>query len=455
MGTSTKKIILEELVKLTKVNCPICSPNLPSMDDEFDTSEDVDEFSKDSDIDWEGNPNWENFDHEEIKPKVVTKICEKCNGEGRVPHPAALKAQLVLDAREAASEVILYDKILKAKRFHAGFNVIGALSSRMSGGNKLNAQGIKRTKEVRSKFTLADNDCVLSGGDFASFEVVLAEAAYNDENLRKDLMEGKKIHAIFGQYLFPGYTYEEIAESAGSDWDMYEMSKRSVFALIYGGDANTIHNKIGIDLEIAEKAFQLFATKYPGVGRAQQRVFDRHCSMRQPGGIGTKVEWHEPAEYAESLFGFRRYFTLENQISKELFQLANKIPESWRKYSNVKVYRRDREQTALGAVQSALYGSAFQIQASNMRAAKNHEIQSSGAEITKHVQRKVWDIQPVGIHPWIVQPFQCHDEILLPVHPDYVDKVAEVVNEAVESYRKRVPLIRMEWKKKMRNWGEK
>ena len=36
--------------------------------------------------------------------------------------------------------------------------------------------------------------------------------------------------------------------------------------------------------------------------------------MTQPGGIGTKVVWKDPADYAETMLGFRRYFTLENRI---------------------------------------------------------------------------------------------------------------------------------------------
>ena len=179
--------------------------------------------------------------------------------------------------------------------------------------------------------------------------------------------------------------------------------------------------------------------------------------MRQPNGIGTRVIWHDPAEYAESLFGFRRYFHLENQITKELFVIANSPPDDWKNIT-IKVKRRfdsDREQTASGAVQSALYGAAFGVQASNMRAGMNHVIQSSGAQITKNVERKIWDIQPHGFNEWIVQPCNVHDEIITPTHPDYVDVVNKVVNEAVESFRSKVPLIAMEWKDHINDWSEK
>jgi DNA polymerase I-like protein with 3'-5' exonuclease and polymerase domains len=175
--------------------------------------------------------------------------------------------------------------------------------------------------------------------------------------------------------------------------------------------------------------------------------------MRQEGGIGSKIVWKDPAEYVENFFGFRRYFILENRITKALFQLAENPPKEWQKLK-IKVRRRDREQTVSGALQSALFGCAFQIQAANMRAAANHEIQSSGAQITKFCQRKLWDIQPHGVHDWLVQPMNIHDEILSPTHPDVAERATKVIYEAVEGFREKVPLIEFEFKE-MSNWAEK
>ena len=120
----------------------------------------------------------------------------------------------------------------------------------------------------------------------------------------------------------------------------------------------------------------------------------------------------------------------------------------------VRVQRRidGTEQTASGATMSALFGAAFGIQGSNTRAAANHVIQSSGATITKNVQRKVWEHQPVGVHQWMVQPCNIHDEILCPTHPSIVDAVKKTVNESVAHFRDRVPLIEMEWKE-MKSWA--
>lgn len=379
-------------------------------------------------------------------------------------------------------------------------------------GDGVNPLGVKRTKEVRGKFPLAFGGLKLCGGDFSAFEVTLAIARYGDPELEADVKskrtchrcdgkkvapehdcpgfcdcgkddkcpkckgsglickicdgkgqcppcggkgtESAKIHAIFGTFLFPKVTYNQILASAGTGNDYYDKSKRGFFATLYGGEAATLNSRVGISMEDAIIGLQMFGQRYKQVGIYQATVNNKCCSMRQPNGIGSKVEWHEPVEYAESMFGFRRYYTLENMICKALFTLACDPPKAW-KDAKMKVTRRDRVQSAFGASQSALYGAAFAIQAANMRSFKNHEIQASGAEITKDVQRKIWDIQPGGIHEWLVQPLNVHDEIQCAVHPSKIGEVERVVKEAVESFRAKVPLIRMDWQSNLNSWADK
>lgn len=398
------------------------------------------------------------------KKVILEELVKWRNDDDSAEHPAAERAINVLDARKANDEIRTYDKLIMAGRFHASMTVIGTRSSRMSGRTTIdksgkskggiNPQGIKKAKWVRSKFPFADYPDILCGGDFNAFEVSLAEAAYNDPNLRAALKAGKKIHALFGMELFPGKTYEEIVASDGTKEDMYTKGKQGVFAMIYGGDENTLKNKLGVDLEVGQKAYQTFIKKYPKIGEARKKVFDMFCSMRQPKGIGTNVEWHEPSDYIESLLGFRRYFTLENAISKALFQLASTPPKSWKEFKT-RIIRREKEQTVAGAARSALYGAAFQIQAANMRAAANHVIQSSGAQITKEVQRKIWDLQPCGVHTWVVAPLNVHDEILCVTNPGFTNQVEKVVKDTVEAYRSKVPLIGIKWHTGIKNWAEK
>jgi hypothetical protein len=449
--------------------------------------------------------------------------CHRCEGTGKLHpvceitdlhsnHPAAKRAADILAVKIAGKEVELYRKLIKAKKFHASFNVIGTLSTRMSGGDGLNAQGIKATKEVRCMFPLSWDGYELCGGDFDSFEVTIADAVYNDPDLRKALTtkvpchkcgatgkvkpkckpcqekkklkqplpedcqpctlvpleecgecDGsgkttKKIHGLFAMCMFPGTTYEEIVASAGTKNDMYTKGKQGVFAMIYGGDFNTLVRNLGIQVEIAKAAFDTWNKWFPQSAKARERTFKAFCSMKQPDGIGGKVIWGTPAEYVESFLGFRRYFTLENTITKALFDLSRKLPKNWRD-CKIKVVRSNRVQFACGAVSSALYGAAFQIQAGNQRAAANHEIQSPGGQITKAVQRAIWELQPAGVHPLYVAPMNVHDELMTVTHPEYVEPVAKVVNEQVTHYRNRpqgpVPLMGMTWCLSMANWAEK
>jgi len=327
----------------------------------------------------------------------------------------------------------------------------------MAGTGGINPQGIKKAKEVRARFKLSDNSTVLSGGDFDGFEVCLADAAYADPVLRRDLMSGKKIHALFGQFLFPPKSHDEILKTKGAfnfyD-DLYGRSKQGVFALLYGGEAYTLSNRVGIPEEVAERAYQEWCGRYKVWGEERKKIFDMFCSMQQPGGIGSKGEWHEPADYIETMLGFRRYFTLENQIVKALFQLAEDPPKRWTKI-NIKTVRRDRIQTVSGALRSALFAAAFAQQAANMRAAANHVIQSTGAQITKRTQRRIWDIQPSGVNHWRVQPMNIHDEIMCVTHPDFINQVKKNVDETVEYFRNKVPLIKLDWQTHLNSWADK
>jgi hypothetical protein len=358
-------------------------------------------------------------------------------------------AKQVLAARKAKKRVELYDKILKAGRFHASYKIIGTKSSRMAGTDGLNAQGINRGKEIRSCFTLAFENELLCGGDFDAFEVAIAEAEFNDANLREALQSGKKIHALMAMELYPELSYEEIL---GTEY--YSNGKQAVFALLYGGDENTISTRLGIPADIAKKAFDSFQTRYPGIAKARRKIESKFCSMTQPDGLGSKVVWKDPSNYVESFLGFKRYFTLENKVAKALFDMANKMPVGWKKQTGT-VKRKDREQSVIGATMSALYAAAFNIQAKNLRAANNHLIQSPGAEITKHLQRRIWDHQPSGVHDWVVRPINVHDEVMCVCDPAAAPLVAETVQETVESYMEKITQIKMAWVSGLKNWGEK
>jgi len=441
---------------------------------------------------------------EEIASWRMMTVCDACYGlepcelcedgliKGEEFHPAAIRAAAVLKARRAAKRVEFIDKLLLAGRFHASVKVIGTLSTRMAGADGMNPQGVPHDKVFRSQFPLADGELVLTGGDFSGFEICLMDAAYGDPVLREKLLTRQpchvckktgsipskkdasilitcpeckgsgdtdtKIHALFGTYLFKseGLSYEDILATKGlpGEKDKYDRSKKGVYATAYGGESYTLQTRVGISEEDADSAFALWCQEHKVWGQERKRIFDMFCSMRQPGGLGTRVEWHEPHDFIESMFGFKRYFTLENTICRVLFQLAEAPPKEWEQIK-IKVIRRDRIQTACGALRSALFGAAFQVQAANMRAAGNHVIQSSGAQVTKMLQRQIWDFQPVGIHKWHVQPLNVHDEVMCPALPELVSKIEELVAEFMVWLKTRVPLAEIEWGSNLKNWAAK
>jgi hypothetical protein len=107
-----------------------------------------------------------------LEPLAEDEPCVKCDGRGCVrcdhgvlrkgKHPASIAAARIRDARFAKKEVENYDKLLLAGRFHASFVVIGTKSSRMSGADGLNAQGIRKKDEVRQCFPLKWGGMLLS-----------------------------------------------------------------------------------------------------------------------------------------------------------------------------------------------------------------------------------------------------------------------------------------------------
>lgn len=444
--------------------------------------------------------------------KVDAHYPKQFTSEGNLTcgnHPGAIRAKQILDIKAAFKEVELYEKLIQAGRFHPDFNVIGTLSSRMSGSSGLNAQAIKQSNEIRRLFPLKWEGSILSGGDFDSFEVILAATVYKDKDLieaitrkikHEDCAHGeecprctgtgkigdfdckfcikedgkpsgkykcptcegriyyyKKIHALFGMSMYPGRTYENVMESTGTDDDMYTKGKSGVFGMIYGGDWHTLVKNFGIEQDIAETAEKLFFEQFPNIKIARQKTVDMFQTMKQVGR--GQVIWRQPEDYNETFLGFKRYFTLENKICRALYNLAKHPPKGWltSEKQSIKVLRNPLkgEQGAGGATMSALYGAAFSLQQQNARAGCNHEIQSPGGEITKHVQRKIWDLQPSGVHELLVAPLNIHDEIVTVNNPSMTESLAQTVKESVESFRDRVPLIGMTWNKEMDNWAGK
>lgn len=360
------------------------------------------------------------------------------------------RAKEIKEQRELEKQIDLLEKLYEVQRVHPNLNASGTKSNRMSGTGGLNFQGINRESDFRRLFTFNNSSqYVLSGGDFDGQEVTILDARVNDPQLRADLKEHGSIHLLMWRILYnePEAKLSEIKK----DKERYTRCKNTVFAWFYGAEDEKTAETAKISVERAAEVREAWFERYPNYRKFRESITKNYVSMHQPGGIGTAISYRSPKPYSESLFGYRRYFQLENGWVEFLVNLAQYMPDFDGGFTQVK--RTDRMQSAKGALQSALYGAAFGTQSSNLRQAGNHEIQSTGAEVTKRVQWNVWQLQPVGIVDFVVKPLNIHDEILCV--NNCPEKVSSVVYSTVEELRKTIPLLSIDWKDDIENWSER
>ena len=411
-------------------------------------------------------------DSEELDEIGKPKKCEGCDGTGlsrdRKP-PVVLRVEHIELIRKHRKRLQLYDKIILAGRAYPDFNVIGAKSGRMSGASGLNFHGIDSSKAVRSLFTFADEGLILSAGDYASQELAIAATTMQDEALMADMESGMSLHGIFGAETYET-SYEEIMAAKEID-KRYDKSKGGVYAILYGGTFKTVAENMGIDIKIAEAAYNRLCAKYPKMGATRAAVTERFSSMKQdPEG---KIRFFEPAEmFVESVFGFRRYFTTEYAIQKMILEVINNMPQHLKTAGRIdhsvtkarsvvsvgyaKVERTEGKfQTLSGAICSAMYGAGFSIQNQIIRASNNHVIQSTGRHLTMGTQSAVWELQPQGIHEFVLTLMSIHDELAVVSKEEVVPRIQEAIERKVEEQRETVPLTSIEWYTGNKSWSEK
>lgn len=339
---------------------------------------------------------------------------------------------------------------------------------------------------------------ILVGGDFDAFEVNIADAYYDDPVLREELLkqeigrDGKpafdedgqpikqKIHAVIGVICYPHgckndmqceqdnprcptpntyWTIRDTEKLAGKlnqygieIQNLYTKAKSGLFAIFYFGNEFTLETKLNIRPGDGAKVLNAILGRFKIMGQKRMVFFEDFCPLRQPQERG-KVYWVEPKNEVKSMLGFTRTFEIENQVIRAIYDLADDLPETWLEIKT-KVIRKDRQQTVANAVRSALFAAAFALQGANTRAAGNHVIQATGAGLTKILQRRLWNVQPCGIHPWIVRPLNVHDELMTACHFSVETKLAKIQADFITEYKSLVPLLGMKWKR-MISWAGK
>ena len=369
----------------------------------------------------------------------------------------AKRARRVRNARKAHKEFELLNKLQAVGRMYVQFKVTGTKSNRMSGGGmvkkggSVNPQGIKKGK-VRKLFPLAPEGYTLCGGDYDGQEVSIAAVVYNDERLSRDVATGRKIHAEFGASLYRK-TYDEIMATAKLNKTdpnaLYDRAKTGFFAKMYGAMAQKLQDTLKLPVKDIEDAIIDFERKYPGIRETRDQIErDMTAILQLPSG---EMERRTPREYIEAVTGFRRYFTEEYRVINGLLDIAETFPDI-----GGRVVRNGRVRTTQGAVRSALYGAAFNIQNSIFRAAGNHIIQSVGGYLTKYPQITIYKtFQPVGVHQLVVMALNVHDELQVPILKGREIELQHCMNACIAELKSVVPLVSMEFKINLKDWSEK
>jgi hypothetical protein len=72
--------------------------------------------------------------------------------------------------------------------------------------------------------------------------------------------------------------------------------------------------------------------------------------------------------------------------------------------------------------------------------------------LTKKLQARIWEHQPVGAHSWRVRTLNVHDEPVCAHIPSLKETIKKTVVSFIEEYRSVVPLLSMEWKQDVSGW---
>jgi hypothetical protein len=393
--------------------------------------------------------------------------CGYCGGKGYIepgPLPVAEKAAHVLKVRKHKKRKQLFDKLAVAQGAYPSFRVIGTKSGRMSGADGLNYHGIDGSKDIREIFTLAGPGEIVCGGDMNSQELAIAAAVMNDDALARDIETGRSLHGEFASTIL-NVPYEQVMagkEDKGSpEGQAYAKAKVCIYAMLYGAAAYNISVTLGCSEAEAQSKMDRFFEKYPHMKSTRKFVT---ASLQCLSSDGGKIHVTRPDQDSiKSLFGYTRSFEIEMSVIRSIVDAMEFIRAqsnsdagnvSFLSLKQSKVIRKkDREQTALGACMSALYGAAFSLQGKIQRAALNHLIQSAGRTCTLRVQKRIWDdVQPVGVGEFRVKLMSVHDEIVTVSKPEYAKPIEQAVYAEMQALTGQVPLLSLDWATDVGSW---
>ncbi len=290
---------------------------------------------------------------------------------------------LVLEYRELSKLKSTYVDSLprmvndKTGRVHASYNMIGAVTGRLS-SNDPNLQNIPiRTelgRQIRRAFIAGKPDHVLLTADYSQIELRLLAHYCRDQALVSTFERNEDIHRFVASQVF-GTELAEVTPEQRSQ------AKAVNFGIIYGQSAYGLSRSTGMTVGEAQWFIDLYFVRYPGI-----RLFIDEC-IEKAGRSG----------FASTILGRRR-----------------PIPE---------LQSRNKQQQMQGerlAVNTVLQGSAADL------------IKKAMINIHRRISK-----DPAGPRMLI----QVHDELIFEVHKDRVADEAELIqNEMSSALPLEVPL---------------
>jgi DNA polymerase-1 len=294
---------------------------------------------------------------------------------------------LILEQRQLSKLLSTYVDALPAMvnprtgRLHTSFNQAGAETGRLSSTSP-NLQNIPiRTeigREIRRAFVAEDGWRLLSA-DYSQVELRILAHISGDEYLLAAFARGEDIHASAASKVY-GIPISEV------DKEQRAVAKMMNFATSYGVSAFGLAQRTGLTQAEAAQFMERYFATYPGV----RKYLD-----------ATKAFAHEHG-YVETLLGRRRYFPVLNTTSRG--------------------------------------SQAYAIRQAAERAAINHPIQGTAADIIKIAMVRLFRALQEGSYR-ARMTLQVHDELVLEVPAEELLAVSRLVRDTMENaYELKAPL---------------
>jgi DNA polymerase-1 len=286
---------------------------------------------------------------------------------------------LILEQRQLSKLVSTYVDALpemvnpRTGRLHTSFNQCGAETGRIS-SSAPNLQNIPiRTavgREIRRAFVAEDGWLLLSA-DYSQVELRILAHISEDEYLLAAFSRGEDIHTSAASKVY-GIPLSQVNK------EQRDVAKMMNFATSYGVSAFGLAQRTGLSQSDAQQFMERYFAMYPGVKRYLDAT---RASAREKG-------------YVETLLGRRRYFPiLRTNVSGQ---------------------------------------QAYNLRQAAERAAINHPIQGTAADIIK--------IAMVDLHRGLADGgfrarmvLQVHDELVLETPQQELDAVSRLVASTMEN----------------------